>query len=105
MKTFITLALALSLACFGVLAEASHGFEDPKSDTAASPDQVALSQAHEEQRLCPDQTATRIKHRRGTRCMSPGRVYTREQLRSTGAVDNAEALSRLDPSIRTSGRY
>lgn len=105
MKKLVTLAFASSITCFAMLAQAGHGFESPNTDATASPEQVAMSESSEQRRDCPNQTATRIKHRQNGDCMSPGRVYTREQLRSTGAVDNAEALSRLDPSIRTSGRY
>lgn len=50
-------------------------------------------------RLCLYETGTRIK-RRVSRCGDyAGRSYSREDLRSTGAVDIDEALQRLDPSI------
>jgi hypothetical protein len=33
-------------------------------------------------------------------CAAPGAVYTQDQLRKTGVIDNtADALRRLDPSI------
>lgn len=108
MKILSSLILAGGLACFATLGYASKGFEDSaseqtRSEQASTPDQIAQSNSEAKRRLCPDQTATRIKHRKGAECMSPGRVYTREDLDSTGAVDTAEALGRLDPSLRTNG--
>lgn len=38
---------------------------------------------------------------RAVECASePGRVYTREDIDRTGAISTADALRRLDPSIR-----
>lgn len=59
-------------------------------------------------RNCMRQTGSRIVARHnaqsgkaGQRCVSAnGRVYTREDLQRTGVVDIADALRRLDPSIR-----
>ena len=59
-------------------------------------------------RNCMRQTGSRIVARHNAqrdnterRCVSAnGRVYTREDLRSTGVVDLGEALRKLDPSIR-----
>lgn len=49
-------------------------------------------------RLCVE-TGTRIKRPVGRCSDRPGRSYSREDLRSTGAVNLDEALQRLDPSI------
>jgi hypothetical protein len=108
MKILSSLILAGGLAGFATVGYASKGFEgnspeQTPSEQASTPDEVAQSEGEAKRRLCPDQTATRIKHRKGAECMSPGRVYTREDLDSTGAVDTAEALGRLDPSLRTNG--
>lgn len=59
-------------------------------------------------RLCLRQTGSRIVEARNLRtrngnkeCVSRnGRVYTRADINQTGAVDLADALRRLDPSIR-----
>lgn len=53
-------------------------------------------------RLCPRSTGSRIVARadRKTRCTTFGRVYTQEDIQLTGAVDLADALRKLDPSIR-----
>jgi hypothetical protein len=45
------------------------------------------------------QTGSRITLKEGECSSHPGRLYTREQLDSTGSFDVAEALRKLDPSI------
>ncbi|WP_149196066.1 hypothetical protein [Luteimonas suaedae] len=42
----------------------------------------------------------RTKKERADCVASGGRVYTREDIESTGSVDLVDALRRLDPSIR-----
>lgn len=55
-------------------------------------------------RRCLRETGSRIPARRGLRrdaCLpGNGRSYSREDLERTGEVDIADALRRLDPSIR-----
>jgi hypothetical protein len=59
-------------------------------------------------RLCVQQTGSRITEMRNSRSTDPekdcvlsgGRVYTREDIRNTGEFDLAGALRKLDPSIR-----
>ena len=57
-------------------------------------------------RFCLRETGSLIRRRAakadGRTCASgqPGRVYTQDDLRSTGEVDIANALRRLDPAIR-----
>jgi len=72
---------------------------DAVADAATTPDAIG-------ERHCLRSTGTRIRPRatgasRG-RCTSffNGRVYTQDDLRSTGEVDIAQALRMLDPSIR-----
>ena len=51
---------------------------------------------------CEATAATRVRGRRGAKCTpaaNPTRTYTREELESTGEIDNKEALKRLDPRI------
>lgn len=96
MKPTSFLACATLLAC---LAWSGNSFAaDPTADIAES----APETKPQVDRFCPDSTATRIK-RPHTRCSAPGRVYTRDDLRSTGSTTTAGALSKLDPSIRGGG--
>ncbi|HYE85373.1 MAG TPA: hypothetical protein VEA16_03385 [Vicinamibacterales bacterium] len=48
-------------------------------------------------RPCVRETGTRVHQ---SRQCQPGRVYTQEDLRRTGATDVADALRRLDPAIQ-----
>lgn len=58
-------------------------------------------------RFCLRETGSRIvamqnakRDPAGKRCVNaPGRVYTSDDIRRTGAIDLAEALRMLDPSI------
>ncbi|MDH5823873.1 hypothetical protein QFW77_12885 [Luteimonas sp. RD2P54] len=60
------------------------------------------------ERFCITETGSRVVASRNARnrqerdaCVAAGgRVYTRAELESTGEVDIADALRRLDPSIR-----
>lgn len=53
---------------------------------------------------CLKQTGSRITPRadkHGRKCVNaPGRAYSKEDLDRTGATDLADALRRLDPSVR-----
>lgn len=52
---------------------------------------------------CLRQTGSRVarSERSGRKCISAhGRVYSREDIQRTGSPDLADALRRLDPSIR-----
>lgn len=63
--------------------------------TAAQPKAVADSKSH-----CVRDTGSRTKRRDDKGCNGlPGRSYDRDALDSTGAIDTADALRRLDPSI------
>jgi hypothetical protein len=49
---------------------------------------------------CVQETGSRIKRRDARGCNGePGRSYDRDDLDRTGAIDAADALRRLDPSI------
>ncbi len=100
MTRFLIASLSLSLLLIATpaLAEADaqgKPSEDPSSEIAESEADIRSARLN---RFCPDATASRIKRTRGT-CSSPGRVYTRDDLDSTGATSAGEALSKLDPSI------
>mgnify|MGYP003579749262 FL=1 len=64
------------------------GREDPKSSSVG----------------CVKETGTHLRPRDPKTgkalCIGPGRSYTREQIDRTGQTDLADALRRLDPSIR-----
>lgn len=93
----------LLLAALPVFAQA----QAPVAETrvAAVADAATTADAAVD-RTCLRSTGTRIRPRAtGTsrgRCSSffSGRVYSQEDLRSTGEVDIAQALRMLDPSIR-----
>lgn len=92
------LVLALGLAA----ASAAVAAEPP--EPAAAPEAEA-ERAVLFDRNCLRHTGSLLLHSRRARAAKPcapafGRVYTRDDLRMTGAVDLADALRRLDPAIR-----
>lgn len=98
---------ALVLACGAAVAQtppAAPPARDPApavvADTAPTRTPASLD------RVCLRETGTRIRPRAANaareRCLSHtyGRVWTQDDLRSTGQPDIADALRMLDPSIR-----
>lgn len=82
---------------------------EPEVATPAAPSEqaAALENVASENlvsdRNCLRETGSRVirADSKGRKCVNaPGRSYTREDINSTGAVDLADALRRLDPSIR-----
>ncbi|CAN5716592.1 hypothetical protein BH23PSE2_BH23PSE2_02100 [soil metagenome] len=84
---------------------------DPDVQGQAVATEMSLQHANRDavaERLCLRQTGSRIIASRHLQsrddmrgCVAGnGRVYTRADLDSTGAVDIANALRRLDPAIR-----
>jgi hypothetical protein len=51
------------------------------------------------ERTCLQQTGSLIPPKKGACLPVAGRSYSGEELRNTGAIDNAHALQMLDPSI------
>jgi hypothetical protein len=96
---FASVASAQSVT---IVDEAPEQATDNPADLAEGPDGEFAD------RLCLRQTGSRIVEARNLRsregnkeCVSRnGRVYTRADIDQTGAVDLADALRRLDPSIR-----
>ncbi len=82
--------------------------QDEVSANAAAPaaDADKLIEAKKEiaDGNCLRQTGSRITPRpdkQGRKCVNaPGRSYSKDDLDRTGATDVAEALRRLDPSVR-----
>ncbi|MBA2237506.1 MAG: hypothetical protein H0W24_02215 [Lysobacter sp.] len=72
-----------------------------RAEASADAESLAQLDAH---RSCLRHTGTRIstRSRRNDKdCVGAnGRVYSREDINSTGSVELADALRRLDPSIR-----
>lgn len=68
---------------------------------SADAESLARLDAH---RNCLRHTGTRVStraRRNSEECISAnGRVYSREDINSTGAVELSDALRKLDPSIR-----
>jgi membrane protease subunit (stomatin/prohibitin family) len=77
-------------------------------DAAASADAQASTDAASQKRTsnvgCVKDTGTNIRPRDPKTgkplCIGPGRSYSREQIDRTGQTDLADALRRLDPSVR-----
>ena len=107
------LALFTALSCLAFAASAQTVLDAPAQPAepqvavveAAAPDATEQAAVRElDDRNCLKQTGTRIApraDRNGRKCANVvGRVYTRDDLDRTGAVDLADALRRLDPAIR-----
>ena len=102
----ITLALvgAFAVAGFTPAVQAAPQADEPEE--AASARQDARGRKADD-RVCVEQTGTRISAARHARSRSEqrdcvaggGRVYTREDIERTGSTDLRDALRRLDPSI------
>lgn len=115
MKTALQCILAAGLA--------SVVFAAPAQDASAATDAVVAADSGAETsqqdtrdhdamdpiaaRFCLRETGSRIvamenakRDPAGRRCVNaPGRVYTNDDIRRTGAIDLAEALRMLDPAI------
>ncbi|HZH44701.1 MAG TPA: hypothetical protein VEY50_11530 [Lysobacter sp.] len=93
----LVIALGLASVAFGAAA-ANTAPQTPSDDSAAA---KAEPDKHVD-RNCLRYTGSRLVHRdRDGRCAAAaGRVYTRDDIDSTGAVNIGDALRRLDPSIR-----
>lgn len=75
------------------------------ASTPSSPD-AATSKAAATPNLppvgCVSKTATRIPMS-PTECAAFGRVWTEQDIKTTGATDSAQALRLLDPSVTVTG--
>jgi len=71
-------------------ASASNGAPTPSKDRSV---------AKPGDRTCLQQTGSLIPPRNGNCLPVAGRSYGSDELRNTGAIDNAHALQMLDPSI------
>lgn len=97
-----TLAVAAAGSAFGPVAQEI----EPEEEAREQARDARKDRASE--RFCIRETGTRIVARRSAdssderrECVAAGgRVYTREDIERTGSTDLADALRRLDPSIR-----
>jgi outer membrane cobalamin receptor len=106
MKRFL-LALTLTGLAFAAAAQSNPPAEEPEEAASASFKAEADADAKTD-RYCLRETGSRVTAARNARskreqkeCVAAGgRVYTRADIDSTGSTDIADALRRLDPSIR-----
>lgn len=102
------LSIALGTVAF---AASAQGVPAPQPQAAAPSDAVAddaqaVQKGQQDLRAadCLTQTGTRIRTRDPKtgklNCQGPGRSYSRDELDRTGQVDLADALRRIDPSVR-----
>ena len=101
-RTAFAAALLLAVAAPAFAQEAP-----PSTEPAAPAAKAPPREEAEVDRLCLRETGTMIrprankaKGRAGCPSIHSGRVYTQEDLRSTGEIDMADALRKLDTSIR-----
>lgn len=111
----ITLLAALGACSFAAAAQSSIDVGASVEAGASGPvaeERINPADEHATHPFCLRSTGSRIATRvrsserdagsdKRPECLSAsGRVYTKQDLDSTGAVDVAEALRRLDPAIR-----
>ena len=75
---------------------ASQTNETPANSTASSTDHRLIKPGD---RTCLRHTGSLIPPKKGDCLPVAGRSYGGDELRNTGAIDNAHALQMLDPSI------
>jgi hypothetical protein len=114
----ITLFAALGTCSFAAAAQSSVGVGvsvETGTSAAVADDRINAGDEPATHPFCLRSTGTHIaprarradrganadgKDKRPACVAANGRVYTREDLDRTGAIDVADALRRLDPSIR-----
>ena len=108
------LAVVLGMCAFGATAQTAVDAQaqvqaaPAQTDAAVSADAQAASDPATKERKsnvgCVKNTGTNIRPRDPKTgkalCIGPGRSYSREQIDRTGQTDLADALRRLDPSVR-----
>lgn len=98
--TVISLALAVGLGVSALAVAQSAPAQSgnmPSSQSNASQHQQVIKPGD---RNCIRSTGSLIPAKKG-QCLQAvnGRSYTQQELRNTGAINNAQALRMLDPSI------
>jgi len=95
-KTLIGACLAL---CVAGCATSPSTSGTGKPETAATTQAAATTKALPAG--CVSETGTRIPVSQSD-CTGPGRVWTNQDVKSTGATDAAQALRQLDPTVTIS---
>lgn len=103
----LLLAIALTGFASFAVAQGNPPADEPEEADSTSLKAEAKADAKTD-RYCIRETGSRITASRNARskkeqeeCVAAGgRVYTRADIESTGSTDIADALRRLDPSIR-----
>jgi hypothetical protein len=100
------LLIASALLAFaGAVSAQSAGMVEEEEEARSS---RSATKAKPDDRVCIQQTGSRITEARNARsknaekeCVAAGgRVYTRRDIENSGETDLADALRKLDPSIR-----
>ena len=101
----------LLMSALLALCTAGSAFAQTATVTAADDKVVATGISPDEQKsadlFCLRQTGSHLRsitprphHERAVECANePGRSYSREDIERTGAINTADALRKLDPSI------
>lgn len=100
----VLIAIAAAAFAFGAVAQSAVAQNVEPEEQAR---ETRADRAKQSERFCIQQTGSRIVASRNAKtrgeraqCVEQGgRVYTRQDIESTGSVDLADALRRLDPSI------
>lgn len=102
----LLIASALLAFAGAVSAQSADMAEEPEEANRSRA--AAKAQTKSSDRICIEQTGSRITAARNARskgaerdCVAAGgRVYTRGDIENSGEADLADALRKLDPSIR-----
>ena len=100
------LSVALGTVAFAASAQGVPTAQPQGAAPSDANDAQVAQKAKQDLRAadCLTQTGTRIRTRDPktgkVNCQGPGRSYSRDELDRTGEVDLADALRRIDPSVR-----
>jgi len=105
---FAALVLCAAFGASAQTASVDAQAQVAPADAAVAADAQAATQPADTKRTsnvgCVKDTGTNIRPRDPKTgkalCIGPGRSYSREQIDRTGQTDLADALRRLDPSVR-----
>lgn len=93
-------SILLSAFATCAMASGTNVAVDAQVGAVSTSDHALMEKDHISDRFCVRDTGTRIKHRGHRQCLAVnGRSYSRDDIDRTGAIDLADALQRLDPSI------
>jgi hypothetical protein len=102
-RHFRTIAILASALMLPIALQAADPKVPAKPKAEEKPAAEARQAASKAEPRCEYITGSRIRHKPKVKCDdgTPGlRVFTSDELQSTGEVDLAEALRRLDPRMR-----